>query len=73
MLSAKLPHMRFVLPTAPTIPVTRFGCELAPAWFDLIGTAERRDEPCRGLEESVDVIRGLMEAEETAAGIPSHR
>ena len=72
LLSARLPHVRFILPTAPTIAITRFGGQQGPAWFDLVGTPERRDEPCAGLEESVEMLRGLIDAEHKA-GISSCR
>ena len=72
MLSARLPHVRFILPTAPVIPITRFNGQEGTAWFDLIGTQERRDEPCEGLEQSMDTLKGIIE-EEKAAGIPSSR
>lgn len=71
-LSLQLPNMRFVLPTAPTISVTRFGGQEAPAWFDLLGTAERRDEPCKGLEESVRTLKELI-AQEADQGITNDR
>ena len=39
--SASLPHVKFVLPTAPTQPVTLNGGAAMPSWYDIRGTGSR--------------------------------
>lgn len=58
-----MPDTRFVLPTAPSIPVTLNGGYVMPAWYDLQGLSERDDETCNGIEMSRDAILDLIESE----------
>lgn len=71
-LSSSLPHVNFVLPTAPTQPVTLNGGMAMPSWYDIQGLSERSNETCEGLEESRASICALLDAE-VAAGIPHDR
>lgn len=73
MLAPKLPDVRFVLPTAPTVPVTLNGGMPMPAWYDLSTLdGDRSKETCPGLDENVAFIESLV-ADEVAAGIPRGR
>lgn len=67
-------HIRFVLPTAPSHPVTLNGGMPMPSWFDIKsltpGGPEPEDE--KGLLASVATIQGLI-GKETDAGIPANR
>lgn len=57
-LAQRLPHVRFVLPTAPTSPV--MGC---PSWFDFQGEAQQRT-----YDESLAVVGALVEEEVRRVG-----
>ena len=72
MLHRSLPHIKFVLPNAPTSPVTLNGGFAMPSWYDITSLDERASQPCAGIEESRDAINALIEAE-MAAGIPPSR
>jgi len=53
--SRALPWLRFVLPPAPTRPVSlNHGMEM-PAWYDIQGLGDRLQEPAAGIDDS----RGL--------------
>eukprot|EP00232_Nephroselmis_pyriformis_P007102 CAMPEP_0182890830 /NCGR_PEP_ID=MMETSP0034_2-20130328/22896_1 /TAXON_ID=156128 /ORGANISM="Nephroselmis pyriformis, Strain CCMP717" /LENGTH=221 /DNA_ID=CAMNT_0025024409 /DNA_START=117 /DNA_END=782 /DNA_ORIENTATION=+ len=67
-----LPYARFVMPTAPVRPVTRFGGMASTAWFDLVGCNDRADEPFEGLDEAVEGVHALIDAE-VARGVPRSR
>mmetsp|Transcript_11287 Transcript_11287/g.20696 ORF Transcript_11287/g.20696 Transcript_11287/m.20696 type:complete len:340 (+) Transcript_11287:48-1067(+) len=62
-LAKQLPHVKFILPTAPTQPVTLNMGMAMPSWYDIIGLDSRSNEVCNGLDESMDRIVGLMEEE----------
>jgi len=64
MIAPSLPHVRFILPTASSIPVSLNMGMSMPAWYDL--HADGRDralEPCEGLDASAATVRGLLRAE----------
>ena len=56
----KMKDSRFVLPTAPSIPVTLNGGYVMPAWYDLKGLESRDDESCDGIDLSSRAIRELI-------------
>ena len=67
-----LPHIRFILPHAPRMPVTLNGGYVMPAWYDLYGRdlAARQDEA--GMLGSKARIDELI-THEVARGIPPER
>ena len=68
-----LPHLRFVLPSAPSRPVTLNGGYVMPAWYDIESlTTSRAHHACEGLEGSAAYIGKLM-TEEVLAGVPHSR
>ena len=68
-----LSHVRFVLPTAPTQPVTlNMGMQM-PSWYDIHGLAERADETCDGLDESQATIEAILRREASEHGVPFSR
>jgi lysophospholipase-2 len=72
MLSSKLDHIKFILPTAPTQPVTlNMGMPMA-SWYDIVGLDDRASETCTGLAESRARIEGIL-AGEHAAGVQYDR
>lgn len=66
-IAAENPHLRFVLPTAPTTRVSMNGGMPMPSWFDIHGL-DRLQEPCDGLDRSAEYIRKLLAVEERAVG-----
>jgi len=62
--------VRFVLPSAPTRPVTINGGYVMPAWYDILGPG--RPEDAAGLRASQAQVDALIDAE-IARGIPAAR
>ena len=64
--------IRFIFPTAPTIPVTINGGYVMRAWYDIFtpDLVRREDEP--GLRASQALVEALI-AKEKARGIPAER
>jgi phospholipase/carboxylesterase len=64
--------VRYLFPSAPSIPVTINGGYVMPAWYDLLGAdlVSRQDEA--GLRKSQGDIEALI-AHETSRGIPANR
>ena len=60
----RYPYVKVILPTAKERPVTlNMGAHM-PAWYDITGlTADRAAEDCIGIDESVTIIKNLMETE----------
>ena len=67
-----LPGVRFVLPQAPSRPVTINGGWSMPSWYDILAMAPERAIDREQLEESADTLLALIEAQR-AAGIPAAR
>ena len=72
MWSRSLPHVKFILPTAPTTPVTMNMGMAMPSWYDIAGLDERTNEVCEGITESRERIRRILE-EENEGGLPYSR
>ncbi|CAG9939499.1 unnamed protein product [Clonostachys rosea f. rosea IK726] len=76
----RLDEIKFILPNAPTIPITVNGGYPMPGWFDvktlgiaaksLQGRAGQEDAP--GITVTQEYIHGLIDSE-ISAGIPSER
>lgn len=66
------PPIRFIFPTAPTMPVTVNGGYVMRAWYDIFAPdlVRREDEP--GLRNSQALVEALI-ANEKARGIPAER
>jgi predicted esterase len=72
-LAPKLRDTRWILPTAPTRPVTMNGGMPMPAWYDITSlAADRALERCDGLPASVARVHALVEAQ-VAAGVPAKK
>lgn len=72
MLQRVLPRLRFVLPQAPTRPVTVFNGMPAPSWYDILAMQPARAIDEAQLEESAQQVIALIE-EQLAAGIAPRR
>ncbi|BEJ16235.1 hypothetical protein CspHIS471_0508400 [Cutaneotrichosporon sp. HIS471] len=75
MLWGQLPNVKWILPHAPTIPITVNGGYRTPGWFDVI-TFDRsitpRPEDEAGILATVEAVDKLIQAE-VDAGIPENR
>ncbi|PRW60012.1 Acyl- thioesterase 1 [Chlorella sorokiniana] len=76
----KLPHIKFIYPTAPTRPITvNMGMRM-PGWFDITHLDQQglmdmmKGKPFdqEGVAEAVEHVRGLIQ-QEVEAGIPLNR
>lgn len=71
--SQRLPHLKFILPTAKSIPVTLNMGHVMPAWYDIKSLDDREKEnSCHGIEESRAIIYQLLE-QEIYAGVNPQR
>ncbi|XP_058475382.1 acyl-protein thioesterase 2 [Solea solea] len=67
----QLPHVKFICPHAPRIPVTL--CRnMMPAWFDLMGLTPESPEDESGIKKAAENIKAIIE-HEAKNGIPPHR
>lgn len=72
-LSGKLPYAKFVLPTAPTQPVTMNMGMPMPSWYDIVGLDERSNEKCAGIDTSISTVKNIIETEHQTTGLPYSR
>lgn len=72
MLQERLLSTRFILPQAPTRPVTINGGWSMPSWYDILAMSPARAIDQVQLEESADQVLALIEAER-ASGIAAER
>jgi len=72
-LASQMPYVKFVLPTAPTQPVTMNMGMPMPSWYDIKGLDERANEDCKGIAESRARIESILEQEHSSTGLPYSR
>ncbi|KAJ3013930.1 hypothetical protein NUW54_g1445 [Trametes sanguinea] len=74
MFAAEMQHVKWVLPHAPSIPVTANGGMKMPGWFDIyeFGGAINAREDEEGMLKTVHALNQLITAE-VDAGIPADR
>lgn len=70
-LQGVLPEVRFVLPQAPTRPVTLNGGWSMPSWYDIIALQPERALDLEQLEESSRSVLALIEAQREAGIAPA--
>lgn len=70
--SPVLRQVRFILPHAPEMPVTRNGGYIMPAWYDVYGIIPLQQEDEAGIQTSQHYINTLIQ-NEIERGIPSER
>lgn len=58
-----LPHTRFILPQAPTQPVSLNGGMAMPSWYDIIDLSSPRKINVEQLEQSAQTVIKLIEAQ----------
>lgn len=67
-----LPNIRFILPHAPSMPVTINNGYVMPAWYDLHGTTIGSIEDEAGIIQSQHYVNTLIE-KEIMLGIPAEK
>jgi len=72
MWSNTMPHIKFILPTAPSQPVSMNMNMAMPSWYDIKGLDERTNEECDGIFASQTRINKILD-EENLLGIPFSR
>ena len=70
--TSALQHVKFILPNAPTQPVTLNGGMSMPSWYDITSLDDRANQECDGIDEARAMVGELIEAE-LAAGTPLSR
>jgi lysophospholipase-2 len=68
-----MPHLKIVLPTAPTQKVTMNMGMAMPSWYDIVGLDERSNENCYGIEESSARVVSILQKEHEEKGLPYSR
>jgi lysophospholipase II len=68
-----MPYCKFILPTAPTQPVTMNMGMSMPSWYDIVGLDERSNENCAGIETSVQTLRDILDKEHGSTNLPYNR
>jgi lysophospholipase-2 len=71
-LITQMPYVKFILPTAPTQPVTLNMGMSMPSWYDIVGLDERSNEECHGIIQSRDRIHDILRKEHNR-GVPYSR
>lgn len=57
------PGIRFIFPSAPSMPVTVNGGYVMPAWYDIVGRNLTDQEDASGIQKSAVAITQLIERE----------
>lgn len=73
MFAQRMPRTKFVMPTAPTQPVTLNGGMAMPSWYDITGLDDRANEACHGIVDSAETVRAILDAEHGASGLAYSR
>lgn len=65
MWGSDFPQVKFILPSAGTMPISVYGGMSASAWYDIASMDEkgREKDPTTGIEESKAFIQSLVEQE----------
>ncbi|XP_039978718.1 acyl-protein thioesterase 2 isoform X2 [Xiphias gladius] len=72
LTTIQLPHVKFICPHAPPIPVTLNMKMMMPAWFDLMGLSPDSPEDESGIKKAAENIKAIIE-HEAKNGIPPNR
>lgn len=72
-LASQMPHLKFILPTAPTQPVTMNMGMPMPSWYDITGLDERSNENCNGILQSQTTLHTILQNEHANTSLPYHR
>ena len=65
MWAKKLPHVKFILPTAHSLPLTIANGKRLNAWYDITGMEDKAAEPCEGIEASMGFLKTILNNEKS--------
>ncbi|KAJ3611067.1 hypothetical protein NHX12_021083 [Muraenolepis orangiensis] len=68
----RTPHVKYICPHAPSIPVSLNMKMSMPAWFDIYSLNHNAEEDTHGIKRASENIKDLID-QEVKNGIPSHR
>uniref|UniRef100_A0A8B9H872 Acyl-protein thioesterase 1 n=2 Tax=Astyanax mexicanus TaxID=7994 RepID=A0A8B9H872_ASTMX len=72
MAGIRTPHVKYICPHAPIMPVSLNMNMAMPSWFDIIGLNPDAEEDETGIKKAAESIKALID-QEVKNGIPSHR
>ncbi|XP_063779798.1 acyl-protein thioesterase 1 isoform X2 [Pseudophryne corroboree] len=72
MASIRSPHIKYICPHAPIMPVSLNMNMSMPSWFDIIGLSPDAQEDDAGIKQASENIKALID-QEVKNGIPSNR
>ncbi|XP_065117863.1 acyl-protein thioesterase 1 isoform X1 [Paramisgurnus dabryanus] len=72
MAGIRTPHVKYICPHAPVMPVTLNMNMAMPSWFDIIGLGPDAEEDESGIKKAAESIKALID-QEVKNGIPAHR
>lgn len=71
-MSRHLPHIKWILPTAPVNPVTLNGGMRMTSWYDIESLSKSREKhECKGIDDSRETLHRLIRAENDNGISPS--
>ncbi|XP_035751748.1 acyl-protein thioesterase 1 isoform X1 [Egretta garzetta] len=68
----KSPHVKYICPHAPVMPVSLNMNMAMPSWFDIIGLSPDSQEDEVGIKQAAENVKALID-QEVKNGIPSNR
>ncbi|NXY89479.1 LYPA1 thioesterase, partial [Alcedo cyanopectus] len=68
----KSPHVKYICPHAPVMPVSLNMNMAMPSWFDIIGLSPDSQEDEAGIKQAAENVKALID-QEVKNGIPSNR
>ncbi|KAK7169667.1 hypothetical protein R3I94_000032 [Phoxinus phoxinus] len=72
LAAIRAPHVKYICPHAPVMPVSLNMNMAMPSWFDIVSLRPDAEEDESGIRRAAERIRELID-EEVKNGIPSHR
>lgn len=70
--SIRTPHVKYICPHAPIMPVTLNMGMAMPSWFDIIGLSTDAKEDVAGIKKASEDVNRLID-QEVKNGIPTNR
>lgn len=71
-MARHLPHIKWILPTAPSNPVTLNGGMRMPSWYDIESLSQSRgQQECAGIDQSTSTLQNLVKGEKDKGIDPS--
>jgi lysophospholipase-2 len=73
MIAKQMPHLKIILPTAPTQPVSMNMGMPMPSWYDITGLDERSNENCKGIHDSKKTLMDILKEEHSNTNLSYER